>query len=218
MPEFDETRSRQLNWLHEVSTALGQVHSEQHPEAAIQMHPIRLLLDFYKELAKWNPKDPAEVQLLRDRVRSDAVIQELSNEMARNFITGYISETEDLVDRGRHEGYRAACEHRSAIQLLIDDFAEHEPLSSIDSTWLTEVDEELSEVAEDAPPLHRGEIPSWAPTTHWWWSAPKRTGMSMREYRERVFGGSLDDDGSTPGTADWLRCGDERCWCATTRS
>ncbi|MFS2295312.1 MAG: hypothetical protein FWJ90_21875 [Actinomadura sp.] len=216
MPESEEAWSERLQWLRRVAASLERLRPGEAPKDDVQKHPVRSLLSFYEGLAEWGAHDPAEVPRLRDRVRSGGVARALRDDTARNYLAGYISETEDLADRGRYDGYRPACEHRSAIQLLIDDFPEDAPLEESLLDALADVDETLAEAAEDAPPLHRAQIPSWAPRDHWWWWAPKRTDMSMREYRDRIFGGSLEGiDGSAPGEADWLRCGDEDCWCFT---
>lgn len=216
MPESEEAWSKRLHWLRSVAASLERMRPGEAPEEDAQRHPMRSLLSFYEGLAGWGDRDAAEVPRLRDRVRGEGVAAALHDGAARGYLAGYISETEDHADRGRFDGYRPACEHRSAVQLLIDDFAAAEPLRESDFDALEDVDEALREAAEDAPPLHCRQIPSWAPRHHWWWWAPKRTDMSMREYRERIFGASLEGvDGSAPGDADWLRCGDEDCWCAT---
>ncbi|QKW35100.1 hypothetical protein HUT06_14545 [Actinomadura sp. NAK00032] len=216
MPESEEAWSKRLHWLRSAAASLERTRPGEAPEGDVQEHPMRALLAFYEGLAGWEAHDPAEVPRLRDQVRGGGVAGALHEKAARAYLAGYLSETEDLADRGRFDGYRPACEHRSALQLLLDDLADAEPLSEADLDALEDVDEELKEAAEDAPPPHRFQIPSWAPRHHWWWWAPKRTGMSMREYRDRIFAGSLEGvDGSAPGDADWLRCGDEACWCFT---
>lgn len=216
MPESEEARSSRLRWLRGLAVALGRMRPGVPPDDDVQRHAMRSLLSLYEGLAQWGDDDVSEVSALRDQVRNEGTAQALRDRAARAYLAGYIGEAEDLAVRGRTDGYRTACEHRSALQLLADDFAGHAPMSDADRDGLADVDEELAGAAEDAPPPHRGQIPAWAPRTHWWWWAPKRTDMSMREYRERVYGGDLEEyEGSAPGSADWLRCGDERCWCAT---
>jgi hypothetical protein len=214
MTESTQLRSQRLRWLRNLAAELEGMRPGRSADGDVQKNAMRSLLQFYEGLAQWGAFDPAGVAELCDQVRHDGVAHALQD--GRGYLSGYISATEAYAVRGRSDGYVAACQHRSALQLLIDEFPDRAPLSDTDRDELEDVDEELREAAEDAPPPHRAQIPSWAPRTHWWWWAPKRTDMSMREYRLRIYAGDLEEyDGSGPGSADWLRCGDGQCWCAT---
>jgi hypothetical protein len=56
---------------------------------------------------------------------------------------------------------------------------------------IEEIDEELADAADEAPPLL--DVPSWVPESHWWWREPRRTNMSEEERLHRLYGGELDE-------------------------
>ncbi|MFF5264575.1 hypothetical protein ACFY4C_37105 [Actinomadura viridis] len=204
---LDRMRERAL-WLETVTPA-GQDDQG--------MAVMEALLGVYAGLAQWGSAAPAEAERLRARVRRPELAEILRGERAQGALSAYAEDGQRYALRGRTDGYRGACEHRSAVQLLADDFAEY---GVIVDPFVQEAidgfDGELRDVAENGTPVHRGQIPSWAPRSHWWWWAP-RTDMSMREYRERLYSGDLEPyESSAPGAADWLRCGDDKeCWCFT---
>ncbi|WP_119729621.1 hypothetical protein [Thermomonospora amylolytica] len=168
-----------------------------------------LLADALSGMLAWElgprPPDAGE------RARIATLLKEGAN---RRNLGAYVAETAEYAERGRLDGYVPACERRSALQVLVDGFGEHGVPGPAVVEELEEIDEELRAAAEDAPPPHRNQIPDRIPGSHWWWRAPRRTDMSMREYRSRLYGGDLEEfEGDAPGSADWLRCGDEACWC-----
>ncbi|WP_242903165.1 hypothetical protein [Actinomadura terrae] len=176
---------------------------------------MKALLEVYDRLAKWGAADPAEAEALRARVRRPDLADDLRGERAQTALSVYASEGERYALRGRNDGYRQACEFRSAIKLLTDDYDEV-VVDPFAQEALDDFDEELRDVADDATPVHRNQVPSWAPRSHWWWWKPDHIDMSMREYRERLFTGDLEEyESKAPGAADWLRCGDKECWCFT---
>ncbi|WP_157430538.1 hypothetical protein [Actinomadura macra] len=175
------------------------------------MAVMEALLYVYDGLAKWRNADPAEAEILRARVRRPGLIETLHGERAQNTLGAYSGKGETYALRGRNDGYREACEHRSAIESLTDDFADV-VVDPFVQEAVEDFDEELRDVADDATPVHRTQIPSWAPRSHWWWWKPDHINMSMREYGDRIYAGDLGSD-LAPGDADWLRCGDKECWC-----
>ncbi|MBB6120626.1 hypothetical protein [Nocardiopsis algeriensis] len=86
------------------------------------------------------------------------------------------------LGRGRMDGYEQTCDYRSTLQILNDHFV---PWEEIDLPHLVEdmesIDDDIREVAEDAPPIREHEIPNWVPDSHWWWRAPKKQDMSEAE-------------------------------------
>ncbi|MFF5263838.1 hypothetical protein ACFY4C_33345 [Actinomadura viridis] len=201
---LDRIRER-ASWLETV-TAVDQDDQG--------MAVMEALIDLYERLAQWGSAAPAEAEGLRAGVRRPELAAILRGERAQGILSAYAQEGERYALRGRTDGYLQACEHRSAVQLLADEFAEFNVIvDPFAQEAIGDFDDELRDVAENGTPPHRGQIPSWAPRSHWWWWAPK-TDMSMREYRERVYSGDLEQyESSAPGAADWLRCGDEQCWC-----
>jgi hypothetical protein len=94
------------------------------------------------------------------------------------------------AQKGRFDGYEPAARGRSALQILREEIGE-ELFDDLARADLEEIDEELADAAEEAPPIR--DVPSWIPESHWWWRAPKRTDMSEEERRHRLYGGELDD-------------------------
>ncbi|MDN3358848.1 hypothetical protein [Actinomadura sp. DC4] len=94
------------------------------------------------------------------------------------------------AQKGRFDGYEPAVRGRSGLQILREDFA-GDLFDESTLAILEEIDEELADAAEEAPPIL--DVPSWIPESHWWWRAPKRTDMSEEERLHRLYGGELDD-------------------------
>ncbi|QXJ25881.1 hypothetical protein AGRA3207_007446 [Actinomadura graeca] len=173
---------------------------------------MEALLYVYNGLAEWSYADPAEAAVLQARVRRPELIDLLHGQRAQGTLMCYAGEGQSYALRGRVDGYRQACEHRSAIKLLIDDF-EEVIIDQFTQEELEDLDEELRDAADDATPVHRRQIPSWAPRSHWWWWKPDHIDMSMSEYGNRIYAGDLEDGASA--FAEVLRCGDQECWCYT---
>lgn len=64
------------------------------------------------------------------------------------------------------------CWRRSAIQILLDEYADTAVASTIDLDSVDELDGELRRLGLDAPPVPRDEIPN-VPHSHWWWRYPE---------------------------------------------
>ncbi|MCW2858412.1 MAG: hypothetical protein JWP48_120 [Actinoallomurus sp.] len=105
-------------------------------------------------------------------------------------LVSYRNQVLERAERGRTDGYESASLGRSALQILKDEFPADQLFDDLARDDLEEIDETLADAAEDAPPIQ--DIPSWVPESHWWWRAPKRTDMSDRERRFRLYGGELD--------------------------
>ncbi|WP_433325722.1 hypothetical protein [Spirillospora sp. CA-294931] len=173
------------------------------------------LLEVYLALAGWERRDPAEAEALRGRVRRKEIADLFgADDGPQGVFSAEVGEVDLWLTRGRTDGFRMTCEHRTALQLLLDDYSEWDVVAGFVLDDLEETDEEIRELDGDATPVHRGQIPSWAPRSYWWWWMPKP--VDMWEYRARVFSGDLEEHQSNaPGSAEWLRCGDKECWCAT---
>jgi hypothetical protein len=105
-------------------------------------------------------------------------------------LSAYRSLVLERAERGRLDGYEPASLGRSALQILKDDYPSAELFDELARADLDEIDEALVDAAEDAPPIE--DVPSWVPDSHWWWRAPKRTDMTDRERRFRLYGGDLE--------------------------
>ncbi|MBT2210594.1 MULTISPECIES: hypothetical protein [Actinomadura] len=213
MSEVEAARQKRLNALLERAAWLEAADPGDQDDEGMAV--MDALLAVYDLLAKWRSADPAEAEVIRARVRLPRLAEVLRGERAQSALSAYASEGERYALRGRNDGYREACEFRSAIKLLTDDY-EGVVVDPFAQEELDGFEDELREAAEDATPVHRYQIPAWADRSHWWWWKPDHIDMSMREYRNRIFAGDIEEyESKAPGAADWLRCGDEECWCFT---
>lgn len=129
--------------------------------------------------------DAGELARFRDRV-----VELLKSGRNPVQLVSYRGQVLTRAQSGRLDGYEPACLGRSALQILKDDFPADDLFDDLAREDLEEIDEALADAAEDAPPIK--DVPSWVPESHWWWRAPKRTDMSDRERRYRLYGGELD--------------------------
>ncbi|WP_131738044.1 hypothetical protein [Actinomadura roseirufa] len=205
--ELAQSLQKRIDWLLDPQSAA------QRNDADV----MRAVLHVYAGLARWGAADVTTGQALREQMRGAAIGEFLRGDRAQAVLSAYAGEGENYAQRGRLDGYLNACQHRTAIQALQDDFAAVLAISApLALESVGDFDDLLCEVADDATPVHRGQIPSWAPSTHWWWWKPDNITVSMREYRARLYVGELEEyEGSQPGSADWLRCEDNKCWCFT---
>ncbi|MEU6033908.1 hypothetical protein ABZ801_00705 [Actinomadura sp. NPDC047616] len=106
-------------------------------------------------------------------------------------LDNYIEDAASFAAEGRYDGFAHAALARSALQILLEDFAEWNLIDEERRADLAGIDEDLQDTAEDAPPVDAKYVPPNLPPTHWWWSAPKRTDMSDEERRLRLSGRDL---------------------------
>jgi hypothetical protein len=144
------------------------------------------LLTLREAMARGDVPDPEELRRFRERVA-----ELLKTGRNPGQLAGYRGQVLVNAQRGRFDGYESASRGRSALQILRDDFADGDLFDDLALADLEEIDEELADAADEAPPI-RG-IPSWVPESHWWWRAPKRTDMSEEERLHRLYGGELDE-------------------------
>ncbi|WP_157535091.1 hypothetical protein [Nocardia inohanensis] len=115
---------------------------------------------------KANPPSKDELEAFRRDV-SDLMIANGRS------LYSYIDRGLDYAIRSRIDGWYEPSIHRSAIQLLIDDYPggssvfDEEALDLLD-----EMDEMLNDRAPDVPPLPESIIPPGMPESHWWWHLP----------------------------------------------
>ncbi|WP_329245973.1 hypothetical protein OG417_50785 [Actinoallomurus sp. NBC_01490] len=130
--------------------------------------------------------DPGELHRFRERVA-----ELLKSGHNPGQLAAYRGRVLMNAQRGRFDGYEPASRGRSALQILLVDFADGDLFDDLARADLEEIDEELEDAADEAPPIR--DVPSWVPESHWWWRAPKRTDMSEEERRHRLYGGELDE-------------------------
>lgn len=81
----------------------------------------------------------------------------------------------NMVDRAakkpRQDWYEASF-GRSVLQIFTDNYQETGIDELIDLEQIAEIDADLRNGADIAPPLSQRFIPQGLPPTHWWWTAP----------------------------------------------
>jgi hypothetical protein len=144
------------------------------------------LLPLREAMARGDVPAPEELRRFRERVA-----ELLRSGRNRGELGAYRGRTMVNAQRGRFDGYEPASRGRSALQILREDFADWDLFDDLARSDLEEIDEELADAAEEAPPIR--DVPSWVPESHRWWRAPKRTDMSEEERLHRLYCGELDD-------------------------
>jgi hypothetical protein len=153
---------------------------------ALVRDAVEGLLALREAMAQGDIPDPAELRRFRERVG-----ELLKSGRNPGQLGGYRGRVLVNAQKGRFDGYEPASRGRSALEILREDFADEYPFDDLARADLEEIDEELTDAAEEAPPIL--DVPSWVPESHWWWRAPKQMDMSVEERRHRLYGGELDD-------------------------
>ncbi|MFE9246601.1 hypothetical protein [Nocardiopsis sp. NPDC006938] len=116
----------------------------------------------------------------------------------RHGFTHYFRMYQKYSRRSTGDGFLNACQYRSKIQIIIDDFVPFADLMHpADADKLDVVDALFTENADDIVPIPPGEIPWWVPESHWWWRVPTRHDWTEAEINEKLYG-YYEEDWDTP--------------------
>lgn len=143
------------------------------------------LLTLREAMARGDAPEPEELTRFRQRVA-----ELLRTGRNPGQLAAYRGHVLVYAQRGRFDGYEPACRGRSALQILRDEFPDGDLFDDLARVDLEEIDEELADAADEAPPIL--DVPSWVPESHWWWREPRRMDMSEEERRYRLYCGELD--------------------------
>lgn len=84
-------------------------------------------------------------------------------------IVVYVANTEESIpDALEYGGWAGICEHRSALEFLLDFFRETHAALTYDLLGLDTLDEELHNYAMDGY-IEPDRFPTGIPHSHWWW-------------------------------------------------
>ncbi|MEU0490504.1 hypothetical protein ABZ249_14850 [Nocardiopsis sp. NPDC006139] len=115
----------------------------------------------------------------------------LTGENNSGGIYSYTTTCGIYAERGRLDGFEEACEMRSILQILNDDFIdwnciENPGIRDAFIEDLEDIDETLRDVSDEAPPVREEDIPNWVSADHWWWRSPQQQNMSQAEIDRRL--------------------------------
>ena len=167
-----------------IVSALEQAVPGPPNGTALVGEAVGALLNLQGAMAEGDVPDAGELRRFRERV-----VELLKSGRNPGQLAGYRGRVLVNAQKGRFDGYEPASRGRSAFQILREDFADEDLFDDLARADLEEIDEELTDAAEEAPPIL--DVPSWVPESHWWWRAPKRTDMSKEERLYRLYGGEL---------------------------
>lgn len=86
-------------------------------------------------------------------------------------IAQYVFFTLCDAENAREDDYYPLCKRRSAIQVLLDDYA-GAPLADVGPTTVANLDVEMRRLGEQYGPVPATFVPAGLPATHWWWRFP----------------------------------------------
>lgn len=89
----------------------------------------------------------------------------------RPILSGYLARMETSIWENSLDGWYDASIRRSAVQVVMDEFADGDDRPLIDPHRISEADAEMRDAAPEIPPLPPEAVPD-LPSTHWWWRAP----------------------------------------------
>ncbi|MFD7366823.1 hypothetical protein ACFV4I_11215 [Nocardiopsis alba] len=103
----------------------------------------------------------------------------------------YLARCSNYAELGRLNGFRAACEMRSTLEVFTDEFmiwseSQREDFHDLYFEEIEDIDETLKDVSNEAPPIREKDIPAWTPKSHWWWRSPVQQDMSDEEIRKHL--------------------------------
>jgi hypothetical protein len=117
----------------------------------------------------WRARTPPADHAGLDRFRRESAAKLAT--YARD-IAGYVQEATWLAEAADDDWYEL-CVRRSAIQSLLDDYAETPAVAAIGRDDLAALDAELRRVGAEQGPVPDEFIPKGMPETHWWWRYPR---------------------------------------------
>lgn len=119
------------------------------------------------EVVRARERPPREV-IERFRAESAAALAPYAAHV-RHYVWTIADEAE--VDE-RGEDWPEVCTRRSAIEILLNEYAGTRATSAIDPADVARLDVELRRLGALAGPLPPGEVPPGLPASHWWWRHP----------------------------------------------
>ncbi|AFR08694.1 hypothetical protein B005_1226 [Nocardiopsis alba ATCC BAA-2165] len=115
----------------------------------------------------------------------------ISDDSNRGGLYRYMAVCSDYAEAGRLNGFRAACEMRSTLQIFEEHFiiwseSQREDFHGLYIEEIEDIDWTLKDVSDEAPPIREKDIPVWVPESHWWWRSPVQQDMSDEEIRKHL--------------------------------
>jgi hypothetical protein len=129
-------------------------------------HALLDLVRLYDRQARHGALDPERLQ--RFRRESGEALAGFDYE-----ITLFVRTTLITAEGAREDDWFELCKLCSAIQALLDDYAETKVAALIDPTDVAELDAEMRRLGEDQEePVPERHVPWGLPESHWWWHHP----------------------------------------------
>jgi hypothetical protein len=116
----------------------------------------------------YSQKDQIDPEQLR-RFRNESAVALASFE---NRISAFPDVTTFLAEGAQDGEWYELCMRRSAIQLLIDEYAGTPVAALIDPADVAALDVELRRVGKEYGPVPDPFVPKGLPDSHWWWFFP----------------------------------------------
>lgn len=148
---------------------LRSAHAEGLEGDAYLRRALVALVGLHHLQATTGPAEPAA--LARFRTESAEALLQL-----RQRVAFFASETRIDAEGANEDEWARLCMHRSAIQCLIEDYADTPIPDLFPAEELAALDEELRRVGDAQGPLEADECPAGLPATHWWWRYPQDIG------------------------------------------
>lgn len=126
------------------------------------------LVGLYDRQAQAGPADPE--RLKRFRLESSRALAGFGRK-----VTAYVTETAIIAETANDDEWYELCMRRSAIQSLLDDYADTPVAALVDLSEVADLDAELRAVGEQHGPVPEPFVPRGLPDSHWWWRYPRTT-------------------------------------------
>ncbi|MEU2974502.1 hypothetical protein [Nocardiopsis alba] len=150
---------------------------------------LERVLDTLIPLSREIKKRDIEDKITEDfRRRFSRLVSEDSNRIGLYL---YLARCSNYAELGRLNGFRIACEMRSALEVFTDEFmvwseSQREDFHGLYIEEIEDIDETLKDVSDEAIPIREKDIPAWVPKSHWWWRSPVQQDMSDEEIRKHL--------------------------------
>lgn len=168
-----------------INLVLGELKSNERSAASRVRVSFKFLVSLYLRLGS---SDVLEGEKEDFKAEFTRLISSDSNFMGLYF---YLAACSDYAELGRLNGFHTACLMRSVLQIFNDHFIVWNEVGREDFhdnyiEEIADIDQTIVEVSDEAPPIREGDIPDWAPASHWWWRAPQQQDMSEAERKSRL--------------------------------
>lgn len=159
--------------LADLEAAAGEDDWEWHRDRAFVSLVGRYLLEERTE-----PLAPDRLEAFR--LESARLIQAIPKVRVQRFVNSAWQAA--LEAETAPELWETVCLYRSAVQLLLDDYADTPIPGWFLEDDLEELDEQVRESAAspDLEPVRPEQKPSRLLDRHWWWTAPEKTATEPR--------------------------------------